>query len=60
MKKITVHAWVQDNAGSYHKPGAQLTVDDKGDDGCITASAADALVKGRCATAHHSDKPSSK
>jgi hypothetical protein len=45
--KITVHGWVQDNAGTYHKAGATLTVDDDGGEGCITAAAADALVKQR-------------
>jgi hypothetical protein len=46
MKKVTVHAWVQDNSGSYHKPGSQLIVDDKGGEGCITAKAADQLLQG--------------
>ena len=59
MKKITTHAWVQDNSGSYHKPGSDLTVDDKGAEGCITAKVAEDLVKSHNALAHphhHSDK----
>lgn len=52
MKTILIHAWVQDNAGSYHKPGTDLKVDDKGGEGCVTAAAADHLVKGRCASHH--------
>jgi hypothetical protein len=56
MKKIIVHGWVQDNAGSYHKAGAQLTVDDHGGDGCVTVKAAERLVKLHSASPHHSDK----
>lgn len=55
MKKITVHGWVQDNAGSYHQSGAVLTVDDKGGEGCVTADAAAQLVKTHCASHHHAD-----
>jgi hypothetical protein len=55
MKKITVHGWVQDNAGSYHQAGAVLTVDDEGGKDCIGAKAADHLIKLHSASPHHSD-----
>lgn len=41
--KIQVHGWVQDNAGTYHKPGSVLTIDADGGAGCISAKLADQL-----------------
>lgn len=55
MKRITVHGWVQDNSGSYHKAGAVLTVDDAGGEGCIGKAAAEDLVKHSSASPHHAD-----
>lgn len=41
--KIEVHGWIQDNTGTYHKPGSVLTVDADGGEGCISAKQADQL-----------------
>lgn len=48
MKKanqLTVRHWTLDNAGTYHRPGAVLTIDDDGSDGCIDAARADAIAQ---------------
>lgn len=53
MKTVIIHGWAQDNAGSQHKPGTVLKVDDDGGEGCITAADAAALVKMHSASPHH-------
>lgn len=54
--KVQVHGWVQDNTGTYHKPGSTLTIDADGGDGCIGAARVDALVKTKGATRIQPDK----
>lgn len=51
MKKIILHGYAQDNAGSYHGAGAELTVADDGGENCIGTKPAAALVASHCAAA---------
>jgi hypothetical protein len=44
-KKIILPGWMLDNAGTYHAPGTEVTVDDDGSDGCITVAQADQLAQ---------------
>lgn len=60
MKKIIVHGWAQDNAGSYHKPGASITVDDEGGEGCIGEKRATELIKLGAASADQGEKADNK
>lgn len=55
--KVQIHGWVQDNAGTYHKPGSILTIDADGGEGCLSAAAVDALAAHKGATRIKSDKP---
>lgn len=43
-QKIVAPGWIQDNAGNYHKAGAELTVDDDGGAGCISTAQAEQLA----------------